>query len=384
MKLLKNLNKKQKVVIGSVIGGVLMIAVVAVCVLYKHGVFGRKAPTASEETVQTVTESITESVTESSSESTTESTTEKETKPPAAPVTKAYKPKPAAPAPPKASASSKSVKLNVPLVKQNPKYPTGCEGASATMLLQYYGYNVTIDEMIAAIPREDLYEENGVVYGPSIYEKFVGDPTKTYTDDRPGYGAFSPVITGALNRVIVKKGNRHTAKNITGCTFSALISQLDMKRPVIVWATANMKTPTLVNSWYIKQPDGSAKYFEYPRGTHVMVLSGYDSQYVYITDPYFGNVKYTHSAFNDKWTLLGNQAIVLEEGGIETTTNFTLPSLPSWPTLPTKPTTEKTTNSTTAPPTAITEPSSEISTDPPQSTDTPEESGTYAEENKSD
>lgn len=118
MKFLKNLNKKQKTVISSVIGGVLMIAVVAVCVLYKHGVFSRKAPTASEETVQTVTESITESVTESSSESTTESTTEKETKPPAAPVTKAYKPKPAAPAPPKASASSKSVKLNVPLVKK--------------------------------------------------------------------------------------------------------------------------------------------------------------------------------------------------------------------------------------------------------------------------
>ena len=111
-----------------------------------------------------------------------------------------------------------------------------------------------------------------------------------------------------------------------------------------------------------------------------MVLSGYDSQYVYITDPYFGNVKYTHSAFNDKWTLLGNQAIVLEEGGIETTTNFTLPSWPSLPSWTTKPTTEKTTEPTTNPSTVTTDPVTDTSTVPPQSTETPEESRTYANE----
>lgn len=209
----KKLSKKQKTVIGSVIGGVLMIAVVAVCVLYKHGVFSGKAPTVSEEIVQIVTESITESVTESSSESTTESTTEKETKPPAAPVTKAYKPKPAAPTPTpkKPTTDSKKVILDVPIVKQNPKYPTGCEGASATMLLKYHGYNITLDEMIAAIPRENFYRENGKLYGPSVYEKFAGDPTKTYSDKSPGYVAFSPVITGAINSVIADKGGNHTA-----------------------------------------------------------------------------------------------------------------------------------------------------------------------------
>ena len=83
---------------------------------------------------------------------------------------------------------------------------------------------------------------------------------------------------------------------------------------MVVWATANMKTPTLVNSWYIKNPGGEDIYFEYPRGTHVMVLTGYDSKYVYIADPYYGYVKYTHSAFNDKWILLGKQAIVIESG----------------------------------------------------------------------
>lgn len=227
------------------------------------------------------------------------------------------------------------------------------------MLLKYYGYNVSIDEMMAAIPREDLYEENGRVYGPSIYEKFVGDPTKTYTDDRPGYGAFSPVITRALNSVISRKGARHTAKNITGCSFSTLLSQLDNKNPVIVWATDKMKTPTLVNSWYIKQADGSDKYFEYPRGTHVMVLSGYDSKYVYITDPYYGKVKYTQSAFNDKWVLLGKQAIVLEEWTApsetetESTTESTTENITE---STTENATESTTDSATESTTGVTDP----------------------------
>lgn len=378
MQLFNNQNKK-KTIIGCTAGGILILAAALVSVfIYKHNHKNNVIP--AEPAVQTVSESITESVTESSTEisteSTTESTTEKVTKPPAAPVTKLYKQNKPAVSPPKKTADNgKSVILDVPLVKQNPKYPTGCEGASATMLLQYYGYNVTIDEMIAAIPRDDLYEENGKVFGPSIYEKFVGDPTKTYTDDRPGYGAFSPVITNALNSVISRKGARHTAKNITGCTFNTLISHLDNKNPVIVWATANMKTPTLVNSWYIKQPDGSAKYFEYPRGTHVMVLSGYDGQYVYITDPYFGKVKYTYSAFNDKWVLLGKQAIVLEKSVLptETATEKTTES-----------TTERTTESTTVSTTvSTTESTSESVTQTPvvptQTVSTSEESGTLTE-----
>lgn len=324
------LSKNQKTAIISAVSGLVLLIVVSVIAVYMHS-----KPADSSLSSGTGTESVTELVTESSSEteteSTTESTTEKVTKPPAAPVTKVYIPKKKpAPAPQKTVTKNKKVILNVPIVKQNPKYPTGCEGASATMLLKYHGYNVTIDEMMAAIPRDDLYKENGKVYGPSIYEKFVGDPSKTHTDDRPGYGAFAPVITKALNQVILGKGNRHTAKNITGCTFNTLLSYLDKKSPVIVWATDNMKTPTLVNSWYIKNPDGSDRYFEYPRGTHVMVLSGYDGKYVYITDPYYGKVKYTYSAFHDKWVLLGRQAIVLNSGAI-----------------PVEPATEKSTFSTT-------------------------------------
>ena len=218
----------------------------------------------------------------------------------------------------------------------------------------------SIAEYLPGVTAADL-EENGRVYGPSIYEKFVGDPRQTYTDERPGYGAFSPVITKALNSVILKKGAKNTAKNITGCSFTTLISQLDSGRPVIVWATANMKTPTYVNSWYIKNPGGEDIYFEYPRGTHVMVLTGYDSTYVYISDPWYGEVKYTRSAFNDKWVLLGKQAIILENKPQETTTEITT-TAPTTTETTTKTTTAETTTVTTTEP--VTEPTTEPVTEP--------------------
>ena len=350
MKKFKNLTKRQKAIIISAVS-IFLVAVISVT-----GVFAYKKlkATMAENTTTTTTETTSEetATTETTTETITEATTETTTKKVAAPVTKPYKPKSTTTTKP-VTVASKSVKLNVPFVKQIPDYPTGCEAASATMILKFYGYNLTLDEMVAAIPRENLYEENGKVYGPSIYEKFVGDPRYTYTSETPGYGAFSPVITRSLNNVIARKGNRHTAKNITGCSFSTLLKHLDEGRPVIVWATGGMRTPTLVNSWYIKNDDGTETYFEYPRGTHVTVLVGYDSQKVYMLDPYHGEKSYSHSAFIDKWNLLGNQAIILVEKApgettTTTTTTTTLPETTTETTTATDTTTESTVNTETS------------------------------------
>lgn len=202
------------------------------------------------------------------------------------------------------------VRFNVPAVNQKPKYPTGCEGAAATSLLRFYGYNVSLDEMIRAIPRENITVKNGRRYGPSIYEKFVGDPRGGYTSRNPGYGAFAPVVTKSMNNVIRNHGGSRTATNITGSSVNTLYQNLRNGSPQIVWATYNMNTPRTVNSWYI---NSTGKYFSYPRGTHVMVLRGYDANYVYFMDPYGGIYKtFSRSAFNSKYQLLGQQAILVK------------------------------------------------------------------------
>lgn len=199
--------------------------------------------------------------------------------------------------------------MDIPYVSQLPKYPTGCEAASCCMLLKYYGFSINIDQMVNIIPRKNLYKKNGKTYGPDINEMFVGDPRYTYTSSTPGYGVFSPAVTKALQKAIDERGGGYTAVRISGCSFDELLGYISNGSPAIVWATYKMQQPTKVNSWYI---ESTGKYFEYPRGTHVMILSGYSSTSVTTVDPYDNGVLvFDRSKFEDRWELLGRQAIIL-------------------------------------------------------------------------
>ncbi len=201
------------------------------------------------------------------------------------------------------------VAMTIPYVNQMPKYPTGCEAASCCMLLRYYGFDIDMDQMVEIIPRKNLYKKNGKTYGPDINEMFVGDPRYTYTSSTPGYGVFSPAVTKALQTAIDELGGGYTAVKISGCSFTQLLRYIKDGSPVIVWATYKMQNSTTVNAWYI---EGTGEYFEYPRGTHVMILSGYSPTTVTTVDPYNNGVlTFAMSKFKAKWELLGQQAVVL-------------------------------------------------------------------------
>ncbi len=199
--------------------------------------------------------------------------------------------------------------MSMPYVNQFPKYPTGCEGASACMLLGYYGYDISLDQMINIIPRKNITMKNGKRWGPDINKKFVGDPRGTYTSGTPGYGIFSPGLTKSLNKAIKQRGGGYTAKRISGCSFETMLTYLREGKPVLAWATYKMNVPSTVNSWYI---DETGKYFSYPRGTHVMIISGYSPSRVTVVDPAgIGVTSYDIGVFEKRWNLLGKQAIVL-------------------------------------------------------------------------
>lgn len=201
--------------------------------------------------------------------------------------------------------------MTIPYVNQLPSYPTGCEAASSCMLLKYYGFSITLDQMISLIPRKNLYKKDGKIYGPDINEMFVGDPRYTYTSSTPGYGVFSPAVTKALQKAIDQHSGNYTAVKISGCSFNELLQKVSMGHPAIVWATYKMKKPTTVNAWYI---ESTGKYFEYPRGTHVMILSGYGNGKVVTVDPYKNGVlEFDMDLFEDRWELLNRQAIILQK-----------------------------------------------------------------------
>ena len=84
---------------------------------------------------------------------------------------------------------------NFPLVQQNPDYPNGCEVASATMLLKHYGIDIDMKEYVDNyLPKEEVYEKDGLRYGPDPSKYYAGDPS----DSSRGWGTFLPVIKNSL------------------------------------------------------------------------------------------------------------------------------------------------------------------------------------------
>ena len=96
-----------------------------------------------------------------------------------------------------------------PKINQLPDYPNGCESASATMLLNYFGVKITLKELIENyLPMKEIYTKDGSRYGPDPSLFYAGDPS----DKENGWGCYEPVIENTLNRIIFNKKNRFSLR----------------------------------------------------------------------------------------------------------------------------------------------------------------------------
>lgn len=201
--------------------------------------------------------------------------------------------------------SSKSDKLiSVPYKSQAGEYPTGCEVVSTSMLLKYYGYDISVDEFIDDYLESSFLEKvNGKLYGPNPNEAFVGDPRSVYS-----YGCYAPVIVNSLNKILRKE---HWVKNTTGSEFSELIENyIDKEIPVLVWTSLNLLPTESGAEWYLRE---SGEKFQWISNEHCMVLVGYDKDKYYFNDPYEGNgvVGYDKNLVEKRFKELGDQSVVI-------------------------------------------------------------------------
>ncbi|WP_346880407.1 C39 family peptidase [Clostridium sp. UBA3061] len=201
--------------------------------------------------------------------------------------------------------SNKSYKLiSVPYISQAGEYPTGCEVVSTSMILKYYGYNISVDEFIDDYLESSFLEEvNGDLYGPNPNEAFVGDPRSVYS-----YGCYAPVIVNSLNKIL---GKEHCVKNTTGSGFNELIENyIDKEIPVLVWTSINLLPTESGAEWYLRE---SGEKFQWISNEHCMVFVGYDKDKYYFNDPYEGNgvVGYDKKLVEKRFKELGDQSIVI-------------------------------------------------------------------------
>lgn len=192
---------------------------------------------------------------------------------------------------------------NVPTIHQFPQFPTGCESVATVMALNYFGNPITVEQFVDEFlpTSRDFYVENGIHFGPSPYEYFIGNPKSSAS-----YGCMAPVIEKALRACV---DDSLTVSNLSGASLEVLCDQyIDNDIPVILWATIRMLETNPISSWYLN--DGTR--FTWPGNEHCMLLVGYDDTQYYFNDPYTGKlVAYDKTLTEDRFAELGRQAVVV-------------------------------------------------------------------------
>lgn len=189
--------------------------------------------------------------------------------------------------------------LNVPIIDQMsaPKLFNGCEVTSLAMILNYNGYTVTKNELAEKIKTVPLTYQNGLNGNPNV--GFVGD-----IDDGPGYAAYSGPIYDLAKQYA---GDR--VVNLTNSAFSDLLKTVSNGQPVWVIATSSFAPVSDFVKWLTPQGSVDISFSE-----HSVVITGYDSNYLYINDP-FGvkNRKVYRESFMKAWEQMGSQAIYIKK-----------------------------------------------------------------------
>lgn len=193
-------------------------------------------------------------------------------------------------------------RIEVPYLDQSGAYPTGCESVSAVMLLQYLGYDISVDAFIEQYLEKEYFEEReGVWYGPDPRTHFCGSP---YDED--SFGCYAPVICKGLEKIL---GDAYEVSDRTGTEIDILIREyIDREMPVVFWACINMREPITGPQWKLKE---TGETFTWISNEHCMLLVGYDEEGYYFNDPYDNNgvIRYPKDVVKDRYKAQHMQAV---------------------------------------------------------------------------
>lgn len=204
-----------------------------------------------------------------------------------------------------------SVRLKVENIPQLPELPNGCEGASLAIVLNYMGYNADkTDVAYNDIPLQPFYYgEYGRLTGANPESAYPGAPGA----DSAGYYCYPPVVVAAAENFFRRQNETPLdAHDITGASQQTIFRHLAGRSPVIVWKTLH-NTPLQKSqsfSWVDSQTNET--YIPYTN-VHVVVVTGYDQEYVYLSDPLEMYDRLGRAEFEAVFDECGQKAVVLTQ-----------------------------------------------------------------------
>lgn len=199
-------------------------------------------------------------------------------------------------------------RLEIDFVGQGTMLPTGCESASAAMLLRWMGVDITAEEFVERyLPCRPFYrDEAGCWHGPDPRRAFVGDP-----HDAGALGCYAPVLARAMEAA---GGGALRAVDETGTEPEELCRRyIDRDLPVLLWVSIDLR-PTVKGPWYRLEPEGTP--FLWLSNEHCVLLGGYDEGHYLCWDPWQdrGAVRWPRELVRRRHRELGMQAVALVRG----------------------------------------------------------------------
>lgn len=198
-------------------------------------------------------------------------------------------------------------RLEIPLYWQLPTLPNGCEVTSLSMLLAYYGYDISNEALAETYLTQVERESAG-------YFDIGGNPELVYPGnpaDNTGWYCFAVPLAAAANGYLAAQGSSFAAVDITGTTFAQIQQYIDAATPVVVWVTVDGAEPRY-STTAVWRLDTGALFVPYVN-IHCVVVSGYTQTHVFVNDPLYGNVRMTVQQFEELYVAVGSRALILEE-----------------------------------------------------------------------
>ncbi len=166
-----------------------------------------------------------------------------------------------------------------------------CESRSATDLAAFWGAAFSEDDFFRRLPRSDNPNRG-----------FLGDVDLPPGSMPPvGYGVYAGPIAANLRSFGLDAQAR------LGWDLESLKAELAAGRPVVIWATYDMKLPD-VQTW--TSSDGVTSVVV--MWQHTFVAVGYDEDGIHLVDAYDGVTKYySYGSFVPAWDQLGRQGVTV-------------------------------------------------------------------------
>jgi uncharacterized protein YvpB len=168
-----------------------------------------------------------------------------------------------------------------------------CESRSATDVASFWGGSFAEAEFFKRLPKSD---------NPHL--GFVGDVDLAPGSMPPGgYGVYCGPVAATLRSFGLDAQARQ------GWSLDGLRAELAAGRPVMVWATYDMRLPE-VQTWVSSDGERSTVV----KWQHTFIATGYDEEGLVLVDAYDGATKtFPYDQFIPAWDQLGRMAVTIEE-----------------------------------------------------------------------